>query len=619
MSSKLWSWAMTPLLSIVLPSHALARQVDSTSLKVRVAIVMEDLEVRPVPLHVLNLLNARDSALVLTIRTNLSGLVDGRVPAGAYILTSAEPVTVHGVSYRWAIPIELDAGTENAIELSNANALTENTIAADAPPNSRIVDDAVTAFRRVRASVFRIEAGLSHGSGFLVDSAAGLVVTNAHVVQGSGTVHILRDSVSRILGKVVARNNETDVAVIWVNKEVIAGLVPLSVSSAQEGRGSLTVGELVFAVGFPLNQEQTFTTGVVSSIRDGAIMSDVNINPGNSGGPMLDYSGRVVGVNTFVDQDQRAGPGMGGAVSVDMIFPVLDQARLAIDSLGVPPATIFGTLPSDSYPIDALQAQGDTVKSKRLKEYREIGSGNFLISLETPVSLYVRMNIIDDELGRRRREREDRAGIAFEERYSGSVEMRNWYRYVSDYLTPVVALTVNPKIGETGGSQWLSVLGALSNTQTRATYEYKGDVRDVRLFRNGLAVEALRGGHSPVEVYEEDTWVSLKDVADIGYYVLSPEVFAPDTAGTPPSIVVWIEDLKKPDEPRCKEIPKKTAAYVWNDFAAYFATANRQWRFVAADPSANPRDFTVSSVGRDSLVTTNPKRDRNAVFPGCKF
>ena len=65
------------------------------------------------------------------------------------------------------------------------------------------------------------------------------------------------------------------------------------------GEGLVVTGERVLAIGFPLNQEMTLTTGIVSGVRDGAIISDVNINHGNSGGPMMNLAGEVV---AFVEE-----------------------------------------------------------------------------------------------------------------------------------------------------------------------------------------------------------------------------------------------------------------------------------------------------------------------------
>ena len=67
----------------------------------------------------------------------------------------------------------------------------------------------------------------------------------------------------------------------------------------------------------------------------------------------------------------------------------------------------------------------------------------------------------------------------------------------------------------------------------------------------------------------EDSWVSLRDVADLGFYVYSPEVFAPDASGEPPRIRLEIDDLKKLGRVGKADIPSSVVARIWNDFLPY--------------------------------------------------
>jgi hypothetical protein len=125
--------------------------------------------------------------------------------------------------------------------------------------------------------------------------------------------------------------------------------------------------------------------------------------------------------------------------------------------------------------------------------------------------------------------------------------------------------------------------------RTRATYKFKGDVRGVRLFVGDSAklVVPLRGGHAPQSVWEEGQWVQLKDVADLGYYVYDPEAFRPSLSGTPPVMVIAVEDLKSPGQWSCKVLPKEEVARVWNDFEDYYREYRSDRVFNVADRKAN--------------------------------
>ena len=156
----------------------------------------------------------------------------------------------------------------------------------------------------------RTERG--QGSGFLYDPS-GLLLTNAHVVEGSSRVQVGLSDGRRVEGKVVGVDRITDLAVVRLEG---GGPWPVAELGNSE---ALQVGDWVIAVGNPFGLDQTVTLGIVSSLNRNAaklgitdkrlelIQTDAAINPGNSGGPLLAADGSVVGINTLV----RSGPGAG--------------------------------------------------------------------------------------------------------------------------------------------------------------------------------------------------------------------------------------------------------------------------------------------------------------------
>ena len=156
----------------------------------------------------------------------------------------------------------------------------------------------------------RTERG--QGSGFIYDTS-GLLLTNAHVVEGSNRVMVGLSDGRSVEGTVVGADRVTDLAVVRLGGGGSWPVAPLGNSEA------LQVGDWVIAVGNPFGLDQTVTLGIVSSLNRNAaklgitdkrlelIQTDAAINPGNSGGPLLDADGDVVGINTLV----RSGPGAG--------------------------------------------------------------------------------------------------------------------------------------------------------------------------------------------------------------------------------------------------------------------------------------------------------------------
>ena len=156
----------------------------------------------------------------------------------------------------------------------------------------------------------RVQRG--QGSGVIFD-AKGLLLTNAHVVEGAETLSVELTDGRRVTGSVVGTDSLTDLAVVRLDGE---GPWPTAVLGDSD---RLRVGDWAIAVGNPFGLENTVTMGIISNLnrnvsqlgisgkRLDLIQTDAAINPGNSGGPLLNADGEVVGINTMV----RSGPGAG--------------------------------------------------------------------------------------------------------------------------------------------------------------------------------------------------------------------------------------------------------------------------------------------------------------------
>ena len=159
-----------------------------------------------------------------------------------------------------------------------------------------------TVVDRVAPAVVHVSDGRAGASGFVI-APDGWILTNAHVVERSSGVEISFRDGTTTRGSVEGRDAATDLAIVRV---------PGSSQAAELGDSdALRVGQLVIAIGDPLGFQSTVTTGVVSALgrslrgRDGrlienVIQTDAALNPGNSGGPLVDTTGRVVGVNTAI-------------------------------------------------------------------------------------------------------------------------------------------------------------------------------------------------------------------------------------------------------------------------------------------------------------------------------
>jgi S1-C subfamily serine protease len=182
------------------------------------------------------------------------------------------------------------------------------------------------------------------GSGFVWDSD-GHVVTNFHVISGGHKVNVTLSDQSTWPAKLIGAAPEKDLAVLKIEAPRDR-LKSIGVGTSSD----LRVGQFVFAIGNPFGLDHTLTTGVISAlgreiqsltgipIRD-AIQTDAAINPGNSGGPLLDSSGKLVGVNTQIYSPSGANAGIGFAIPVDevkwVVSDLIEFGELRRPVLGV--------------------------------------------------------------------------------------------------------------------------------------------------------------------------------------------------------------------------------------------------------------------------------------------
>ncbi len=208
------------------------------------------------------------------------------------------------------------------------------------------------------------QQGEATGSGFVVDQA-GTILTNAHVVNGATKVTVQFQNKESVDAKVLGKDESTDLALLKVDPTGLK-LTPLTLGSSK----GVQVGDPAIAIGNPFGLERTLTTGVISAVQrtiqapnnfeiDDALQTDAPINPGNSGGPLIDATGKVIGINSQIATGGSASQGsvgIGFAVPIDtakQIIPDLKQSgRVDRGYLGIGSATVDKTLKDLNLPAD---------------------------------------------------------------------------------------------------------------------------------------------------------------------------------------------------------------------------------------------------------------------------
>src|ERR1700751_2024212 len=163
--------------------------------------------------------------------------------------------------------------------------------------------------------------GQATGSGIVIDDN-GTILTNYHVVENAIKVTVSFEKGKTVNAQVVGKDPSNDLAVLRIHPDGLT-LHPLTLGSW----GGVQVGDPVLAIGNPFDLERTLTTGVISALQrqitapngfaiNNVLQTDAPINPGNSGGPLLDASGRVIGINSQIETGGSGGGGGGSGLSV---------------------------------------------------------------------------------------------------------------------------------------------------------------------------------------------------------------------------------------------------------------------------------------------------------------
>jgi len=174
--------------------------------------------------------------------------------------------------------------------------------------------------------------GHSLGSGVIIDSDEGYIITNNHVIEDAEEIKVIMFDKREMKATIVATDPPSDLAVIKVDP---GGLSTVDLGNSDK----LSVGEWVVAIGSPfgLHLNHTVTAGIVSAVGRSSVISrnnfedfiqhDAAINPGNSGGALFNLDGELVGINTAIATDgySRANAGVGFAIPINMVKRVMED------------------------------------------------------------------------------------------------------------------------------------------------------------------------------------------------------------------------------------------------------------------------------------------------------
>jgi serine protease Do len=230
-------------------------------------------------------------------------------------------------------------GLHSGSMISQGSAATDSRLSLQ---NERAIVDIA---RQVGPAVVSVEteegSGEGIASGFIV-GRDGTILTNNHVVEGAARITVTLADGREVRAKALGGDPFVDLAII----KIAGNNLPVARLGDSD---ALEVGQTAIAVGSPFGFERTVTVGVISALNrsipgggsslTNLIQTDARINPGNSGGPLLDSTGRVIGINTAMISAPGSGGGLGFAVPINtaqrILHDVTQHGRVIVPWLGI--------------------------------------------------------------------------------------------------------------------------------------------------------------------------------------------------------------------------------------------------------------------------------------------
>jgi S1-C subfamily serine protease len=264
-------------------------------------------------------MNLKNRLLTVLAGAVAGGLIAWAVSSGAG--GGQSTTTVFQSTANAPIPTSLSGGP------GSTKGLSVNQIYRQASPG--VVDITVTSSGSSAGNTFPFGGGQQtqgEGAGMVYDSK-GNILTDEHVVAGASSVTVTFEDGKKVSAKVVGSDPSTDVAVIHVDVPA-SELHPIPMANSS----AVQVGDPVVAIGSPFSLPETVTQGIVSAVGRsitapnnftiaGAIQTDAPINPGNSGGPLVDGSGRVLGLADQIETNNTTAQGQGSSSGVGFAIP----------------------------------------------------------------------------------------------------------------------------------------------------------------------------------------------------------------------------------------------------------------------------------------------------------
>ena len=546
------------------PVPVASQPVDTmVDVHMRAAVVNPDLSIRSLPQ--LDMLVITPKGDTMKVSTDLEGKYDHSFKTGNYrIEAEAE---VGGNHYKWAFfaqftkdmgPIELTQ--KNAaitpLALATGGAPEHDTVVkvvtAAAPPPPKVLTER-DIFERDRPSLYTVFGTTTRGTGFLADSN-GLVMTNYHLVSNGDEIRVQIDSVTKVYGKLVAKDADKDIALIAINPKRCNRCRALTFADSAHG-GSPGPGDRVLAFGSPMNKLGVLSLGIISNADANSIVSDVSIGWQNTGGPLVSRDGYVIGLTSDKGATNAGGGRTETSVSTPVLLPTLGRARDSLPAFAAKPMSdeLLPIAPREPFPIAPIDAVRKLGNNLILRNY-QAEQGPFHLFMMTPQVMAWRQQQAGDALtDKKQRDPKRYATLTMIDPIQG---WSDWDEYLTDRRA-VVVFNVMP---DDANFPYYEP-DKLKNISD-------GSFADMRIFRDGVEIIPVEKWRVPAVLNVEQMKAAGKAIPWQGVYVYRVNDFAPRAVGTVATYTVTINDQATLKQYKLT-LQSVMIEQMWKDFTPY--------------------------------------------------
>jgi hypothetical protein len=396
-------------------------------------------------------------------------------------------------------------------------------------------------------SIVALWTPTTRASGFLFD-ARGLIATSQRIVGTASSVEVQLTPAVKVAANVLSADPVRDVAILWIDPEVIKAARPLALPCAQPAK-AVAEGDELLAMGVPLHGQKRIESGTVTRIEVQAILSDLILATGSAGGPVFNAGGEVIGLTTVAGSEDDANPVSSRVVPFTGACAVMASADKIMKDAKPPAAARLPVEPAKPFPLDALK-EIVARRAGSLLPY-QMSSSDFDIAFITPVHTYGAQYQTEQASERERRSgnRDATPPLA-----RPLMDFSNWSEYVADF-PPVLLVRVTPKLVE---RFWTTVARGAARTQGLS-------LPPIKHFKSGFSrLRAFCGDAevTPIHPFKLEQRVSESDAIYEGFYVFDPNALGPQCA----TVKFMLFSDKTPAKGDTRVVDAQVVQQIWQDF-----------------------------------------------------